>query len=58
MERAASTEALATGDGFSSIYQEPSLNSAESEFVSGEPKTSSADDPSYGEEIYLWLSFA
>jgi hypothetical protein len=51
-DRLAPTESEAADAGFSNMDHEPTLNSAESESVSGDPKTSSANDHCYGEEIY------
>lgn len=56
--RLAPTESEATDAGFSTIDHEPTLNSAEPEPVSGDPKTSSANDQSDGEDFYLWLTFS
>ena len=49
--RPAPTESEATDACPSSMQHEPTLNSAESESVSADPKTSSPNDPSDGEEI-------
>jgi hypothetical protein len=54
-ERLASTESVATEAGFSSMDHEPTLNSGESESVSGDPETSSENDPSDGEEIFYFV---
>ncbi len=54
-ERLASTESEATEAGFSSMDHEPTLNSGESESVSGDPETTSANDPSDGEEIFYFV---
>ncbi|KZS13884.1 Uncharacterized protein APZ42_020883 [Daphnia magna] len=45
-ERLASTESEASDACFSTMDLEPTLNSTESESISGDPKTSSANDPS------------
>ena len=50
-ERLAPTDSEETDACFSSMDHEPTLNSAEYESVSADPRTSSANDPMDGEEI-------
>jgi hypothetical protein len=54
-ERLALTESEATDAGFSTMDHEPTLNSGESESVSGVPETLSENDPSDGEEIFYFV---
>lgn len=57
-DRLAPTDSEATDAGFSTMDHEPTLNSAVSETVSGDPKTSSANDLSDGEKICFLLSIS